>query len=251
MNPRQRRGILFMLLAAVIGVGVFLSVTTYVARVESQVGSLTTVFRASGAIDPYTPLSAQNLEPVEVPARWTSPTARLELRQLEGRRIGFRVEPGTMITSDMLLAPSSLRPNEREIAINVNAVTGIAGRIRPGDSVDIYAVFSDVPGVPKQVRVLVRNVRVVSIGGKQTVQQSGDTGIREASVVPVTLALQQPEALAVTYANSFAAEVRLVGLPTDVGTNRAGENDNYSAAALGEVAPTEPAPKTVAKGRRR
>jgi pilus assembly protein CpaB len=222
-----------MLLALVIGFGVFLSVTSYVSNVESQVGSKTTVFRASATISPYTPLSLQNLEPVEVPERWSAPTTRLQIGQLEGRRIGFTLEAGTVISSDMLLSPSSLNPNEREIAINVNPVTGIGGRVQPGDRVDIYAVFADVNGLSKQVQVLVRDVRVVSIGGQQAVQKNDKNGITQSNVVPVTLALAPENALAVTYANAFAQEVRLVGLPTDVGTNRTGEKNEYDAKALG------------------
>jgi pilus assembly protein CpaB len=233
VNPRQRRGLLFMLLSVLIGAGVFVSVTAYVRNVASQVGDATTVYRASAAIDPYAPLSAQNLEPVQVPQRWTAPTSRLQLRQIEGRRAGFRIEAGTVISSDMLIPPSELSPTEREIAINVNAVTGVGGRVRPGDTVDIYAVFAEVPGLPKQVRVLVRNVRVVSIGGKQTVATSDTAGIRDQELIPVTLALEPPDALSVTYANAFAKEVRLVGLPTDVGANRGKESNTFDAGQLG------------------
>jgi pilus assembly protein CpaB len=233
VNPRQRRGALFMLLALVIGLGVFLSVTSYVSNVESQVGSRTTVYRAAKTIDPYTPLSLSNLEPVEVPERWAAPTTRLEIRQLDSRRVGFKLEAGTVISSDMLLSPSSLNPDEREIAINVDPVTGLGGRVLPGARVDIYAVFADVNGLPKQVQVLVRNVRVVSLGGKQEIQQSDENGVGRSEVVPVTLALQPNSALAVTYANAFAEEVRLVGLPTDVGTNRADERNSFDAESLG------------------
>ena len=233
MNPRQRRGALFMLLAVIIGLGVFLSVTSYVSSVESQVGSRTTVYRASTAIDPYTPLDLSNLEPVEVPERWSAPTTRLQIRELEQQRIGFKVEAGTVISSDMLLAPSALNPDEREIAINVNPVTGLGGRVVPGSRVDVYAVFADVNGLPKQVQVLVRNVRVISIGGKQKISQNDENGIASSDVVPVTLALIPNRALAVTYANAFAEEVRLVGLPTDVGTNRAGERNSFDAESLG------------------
>jgi pilus assembly protein CpaB len=239
MNPRQRRGALFMALAVIIGLGVFLSVTSYVSSVESQVGSKTTVYRAATTIAPYTPLSLQNLEPVEIPERWSAPTTRLKLSDLENRRVGFQIAPGTVVSSDMLLSPSQLEPNEREIAINVNPVTGVGGRVQTGDRVDIYAVFDGVPGLPKQVKVLVRNVRVVSIGGKQTIQKNDDTGISESQVVPVTLALVPNQALAVTYANTFAKEVRLVGLPLDVGTNRAGEKDTYDARLLGGTAVRE------------
>jgi pilus assembly protein CpaB len=237
-----------MLVAVVIGAGVFFAVATYVASVQSRVGSATTVYEASSAIDPYTPLSRQNLRPVEVPRRWTSATSRLQLNELEGRRVGFRLEQGTVVTSDMLLSPSSLDPDQREIAINVDPVTGIGGRVRPGDSVDIYAVFAEIPGLDKQVRVLVRNARVVSIGGLQTIQQNdAQSGISEAKVVPVTLALIPADAKAVTYANAFAEEVRLVGLPTDVGTNRAGESNSYDARdLLGKAAAGATATKTTA-----
>jgi pilus assembly protein CpaB len=239
VNPRQRRGIIFMILAVLISTGVFFSVTSYVASVASQVGSKTTVYAAAKVIDPYTPLSAQNLKPVEIPARWVAGSTKLELAQLEGRRVGFKLSPGTVVSSDMLLSPSDLEPNQREVAINVDPVTGVAGRVRPGDRVDIYAVFADVPGLPKQVKVLVRDVRVVSIGGQQTVQQSDSQGVRQEDVVPVTLALSPKDSLSVTYATEFAAEVRLVGLPTDVGTNRSGELNTFDASELGGKAVIE------------
>jgi pilus assembly protein CpaB len=222
-----------MLLAVVIGLGVFVSVTSYVSNVESQVGSKTTVYRAAKTIDPYTPLDLTNLEAVELPERWSSPTTRLQLRELKNRRVGFKLAAGTVISADMLLSPSSLNPREREIAINVNPVTGLGGRVRPGSRVDVYAVFASVSGLPKQVQVLVRNVRVVSIGGKQRIRQSDEDGVSQQDAVAVTLALEPNRALAVTYANAFAQEVRLVGLPTDVGTDRVDERNAFDARQLG------------------
>lgn len=241
MNPRQRRGLMFILVAAVVAAGTFFAVTSYVASVNSQVGSRVTVFRAVKPIEAYTPLTAANLEPVEVPERWVSKSSVLTMRELEGRRVGFRISSGTTISSDMLIPSSALSSTEREIAINVDAVTGVAGRVRPGDNVDMYAVFGDVPGVTKQARVLVRDVRVVSIAGQQTVTQAGDQGLSEQDVIPVTLALEPKEALSVTYAAAFADEVRLVALPTDVGTNRSHEKTAYDARDLGGTAVPEEA----------
>ncbi len=139
----------------------------------------------------------------------------------------------------MLIPPSALSPTEREIAINVDAVTGVAGRVRPGDRVDMYAVFADVTGLPAQVRVLVRDVRVVTIGGQQTVTRSDDEGVSENEVLPVTLALEPDDSLSVTYANAFAEEVRLVALPTDVGTDRTDDVDSFDAGNLGGTAVPE------------
>jgi pilus assembly protein CpaB len=221
-----------MVLAVVISAGVFVSVVRYVSSVSSQVGNQTTVYRAKAAVDAYTELSGTNLEAVQVPERWTSPASRLQLRQIEGRRAGFRIEPGTVISSDMLIPASGLSKTEREIAISVDAVTGLVGRIRPGDNVDVWAVFSDVPGLPKQVHVLARNVRVISISGQQTVSTADAQGLKDAKVVPLTLALEPDAAKSVVFATAFG-QVRLVGLPTDVGVSRLREGDTFDAGQLG------------------
>jgi len=224
-----------MVLSVLVAMVVFVILTNYVQSVSSQVGPLTTVYQARGPIEAYAPLSEANLEPVQVPERWTAPAARLELPELDGRRVGFRIESGTVVSSDMLIPPSDLSATEREVAINVDPVTGLAGRVRPGDRVDMYSVFADVPGLPAQVRVLVRDVRVVSIGGRQTITETTDEGVAQNEVVPVTLALEPEDSLAVTYANSFAEEVRLVALPTDIGTDRSEDSDVFDAGNLGGV----------------
>lgn len=238
MNPRQRRGVLFILLSVVIAVVVFFLVASYVGTVSSKVGSVVTVYRAADDLPAYTTLDESTIVADEVPERWLSSSARVTQDELLGRKVGVNLEEGTMITTDILVPPSDLSPTEREIAINVDEVTGIADRIVPGDHVDIYAVFADVPGLPKQVRVLVEDVRVVSVRGSQVqVDEDSDTG--QTSVVPVTLALEPNDALAVTYASAFAKEVRLVGLPAGSGEDRTGEEDEFDATNLGGVAVPE------------
>lgn len=242
MNARQRRGVLFLLAAAGLAIAVFLAVTNYVSEVESQVGPKVTVYQVSQPIDAYQPLGASNVKSFEVPRKWASPTAITSLRDLEGRRVGFQLATGTVVTNDMLIPSTDLSPTEREIAVNVDAVTGVAGRVRPGDRVDIVAVFADVPGLPKQARVLVRDVRIVSIGGQQTVTVDTEETVGDTKgIVPVTLALEPKDALSVTYAAAFAQEVRLVALPGDVGANRSEEVDEFDAEDLGGKAVPEEA----------
>lgn len=231
MNPRQRRGVLFMLVALLIAGGVFLVVFQYVARVGSAVGPTTTVYRAAEPIEAYETLTDASLVADEVPTRWLSDAAQVDVAELLDRKVGVALAEGSVVTSDVLVPPSDLSATEREVAIEVDAVTGIAGRVEPGDFVDIYAVFADVPGLPQQVRVLVRSVRVVSVSGEQTVQDEEE--LAEATVIPVTLALEPNDALAVTYAAAFAAEVRLVGLPTGTVEDRVGEEDVFDADNLG------------------
>lgn len=237
MNPRQRRGVLFVLLSVVFAVVVFFVIASYVGNVASQVGAMRTVYRLADDTPAFAELTEGALVADEVPARWLSPSAEVTLDDLVGRKIATNLLSGTMVTSDLLVPPSDLSTTEREIAISVNQVTGVADRVRPGDRVDIYAVFADVPGLAKQVRVLVRDVRVVSVRGSQVVlDETAASGTQ--AVVPVTLALEPDDALAVTYAAAFAQEVRLVGLPAGL-SDRTGEEDEFDAENLGGQAVPE------------
>jgi pilus assembly protein CpaB len=239
MNSRRRRGLVFLIISIVVAGATFLAVTAYVANINAQVGDRVTVYQANAEIAPYVPLSADNLVAVQMPRRWASESAIMALDAVSGRRTSFKLSKGTTVTSDMLIPVSSLSSTEREVAINVNSVTGVAGRVSPGDRVDVYAVFGDVPGLAKMAKVLVRNVRVVSVAGEQTVTTDSGSGLAEQKVVPVTLALEASDALAVTYASAFAKEVRMVALPNDVGINRAGERNQYDARDLGGAAVPE------------
>ncbi|GGK80454.1 Flp pilus assembly protein CpaB [Ornithinimicrobium pekingense] len=231
MNPRQRRGVLLMVLSVGLAIAVFLGVATYVDSVNRRVGPMVTVYQATADLNAFSQLTADRVEAVEVPAQWTDEASRLTVQDIEGRTIAVPLSAGSRVTMDILVPPSDLNPNEREVAINVDAVTGIAGRVRPGDRVDVYAVFSEVPGLANQSRILVRNVRVVSVGGTQQVEQRETGEIQD--VIPVTMALVPQDALAVTYASTFAEQVRLIGLPAGTTQDREGEINQFDADQLG------------------
>jgi pilus assembly protein CpaB len=231
MNPRQRRGVLLMVLSGLAAVLVFIGVSTYVASVNSKVGPMVTVYHVTKDVPAFTTLSAENTEPVEVPQRWAADNTVLKSADIDGRVTATPMTAGATISADSLVPPSDLNPDEREVAVNVDAVTGLAGRVRPGDRVDMYAVFTDVPGLPKEVVLLVENVRVISVAGQLQVQSPDAKSLQ--NVIPVTLALTSDEALSVTYASQIAAQVRLVGLPPGVAQDRSKEKKTFDARALG------------------
>lgn len=237
MNPRQRRGVILMILSSLLAVAVFFGVASYVSGINSRVGPMTTVYQVTEDLNAFSQLTADKVEAVEVPVRWVDEASRLSVQDIEGRTVAVPLSAGSRITMDLLVPPSDLNPNEREVAINVDAVTGIAGRIRPGDRVDVYAVFADTPGLPNQSRILVRNVRVVSVGGTQQVQERTTGELQD--VIPVTMALVPQDALAITYASTFATEVRLIGLPAGSTQDREGEINQFDATELGGRATVE------------
>ena len=113
----------------------------------------------------------------------------------------------------MLGPPPELGTGEREIAILVDAETGVAGKIGPAATVDIVATFpGDTQAGTKDVAsVVVPGARIVDVGQPEL---KGGNGVREEQqdpqqVVPVTFALTPREVLRVTQAESFAQEVRL------------------------------------------
>ena len=230
MNPRQRRGVALMVLSGIAAVLVFIGVSSYVASVNSRVGPMVTVYRVTTDLPAFTTLSSENTEPAEIPERWAADNTVLKSADIDGRVIATPLTAGSPISLDALVPPSDLDPTEREIAVNVDAVTGLAG-VRPGDRVDVYAVFAEVPGLAKQSRILVENVRVISVSGQLQVTSPDAKSIQ--NVIPVTLALQPSAALSVTYANSFAKEVRLVGLPPGVAQDRSKEKRTFDARQLG------------------
>ena len=237
MNPRQRRGILLMVLSALAAVLVFVGVSSYVASVNSKVGPMVTVYQVTKDLPAFTTLSADNTEPVQVPQRWAADNTVLKSADIDGRVVSTPMTSGATISLDVLVAPNNLSPDEREVAVNVDAVTGLAGRIRPGDQVDVYAVFTDVPGLTKQSRILVENVRVVSVAGQLQVQTPDAKSLE--NVIPVTLAVSPGSALELTYAAQMAAEVRLIGLPPGVAQDRSKERRTFDARQLGGKAVAE------------
>jgi pilus assembly protein CpaB len=148
---------------------------------------------------------------ITMPKRWAPRTALRNRSELVGYVAGTDLSPDSLLQKDMLITPPDLKPGEREVAILVDAETGVAGKIHPNSVVDIIATYAGGNDKPDQAEVVVPGARVIDVGvtvrkndGK--VQQQ-DT--EPQSVVPVTFALTPEQDLAVTHAETFASEVRL------------------------------------------
>lgn len=208
MNARQRRGVLLMALAGIGALGVFLAVLTYVNGVDAQVGPRETVYRFARDLPRYAPVSDADLVRVQVPSRWLDATAVRSFDTRRGLVTTADVKGGEMLQEGMVGPPPELRPGQRELAILIDAETGVAGKVRTGDVVDIYATFSSQNDV--QARVLVSNATVLAIGQLQRVDGTGaNQRFSQNEVVPVTFALGVQDSLKLTYAESFATKVRL------------------------------------------
>lgn len=241
MNPRQRRGMVLIIIAVLGAIGVFAGVSSYVSNVNTQVGSKVTVLALKKSRSAFAVIRQSDLKTVEVPKRWVGARSITDPSEVVGHKLAVSVSAGATLTSDLLVAPTDQTQHQRFITIKVDSVTGGANNLRAGDSVDAYAVYSDVEGLPKQVRVLVHDVKVISVSSPQSEQGSSNSkgsGNSPANYIAVTLALTAEDSMAVTYASAFAADLRVVKLPP-VSHQDPKKDDPYDATKLGGKAVPE------------
>jgi pilus assembly protein CpaB len=228
MNPRQRRAILLLVLSALGLIAVFVLVADYVSDVRAEVDPKVNILQLRRPVDQNSAVPDTAVRIVQMPERWAPRNALRDQGQLVGLVAASKLQAGSILQDGMLVSPPELEPGDREIAITVDAETGVAGKVGPGSIVDIVATFGgDQRGEPAESTVVVPGARIIDVG--QT-QLKGGRGVQGAQpdptqVVPVTFALNPKEQLRVTYAESFAQEVRLALL-------RPGESSNLKPDEL-------------------
>jgi pilus assembly protein CpaB len=213
MNSRQRRGVILLVLSALCALGAFAGVLSVIRDVNSKVGPEVTAYRLKDDIAPYKELDPGQFQRISMPERWLPRTAVTDLARIRGKIAVTQLAKGSLLQSDMIVARPALEPGQQEIAIMIDAATGVAGKIDPGSRVNIYATFKAENDRGKdQSKVIVENARVLDVGKITALDpdQSSDERRRSATqAVPITFALGTADAQRVAYAESFAEHVRL------------------------------------------
>lgn len=209
MNSRQRRGVILLLLSVLCALAAFAGVLVVIGDVNSKVGAEVVAYRVKGDIAPYSPLTAGQFEEVKVPKRWLSDTAVSDLGALRGKIALTTLKRGSLLQSDMYVDQPRLQPGEQEIAIMIDAATGVAGKITSGAKVNILATFKGAKDTdPSRSVIIVANARVLGVGKLTPLDKDGDKK-GPAEAVPITFALNTKDTQRVAYAESFAEHVRL------------------------------------------
>lgn len=210
MNPRQRRGALLIGASMAGALAVFLALTSYVGQVRAQVGPMAPTVRLVADLPPFTPVADAMIEVVDAPERWRPAIAVGSPSQVIGRVAATQLPAGTVLQQGMLRPPPSLERGLRELAILVDAETGVAGKIDVGSIVDIVATRRAEGEQPPRAEVVIEAVEILSIGtaapaADQTLSGDFVSGNR----VPVTFALPPDDILRLAWIESFAETVRL------------------------------------------
>ncbi|MBD3010971.1 MULTISPECIES: Flp pilus assembly protein CpaB [unclassified Streptomyces] len=210
MNSRQRRGVILLLLSVLCAVGAFAGVLSVVNDVESKVGPETTAYKLTSDVKPYKALDAGEFEKVSMPKRYVPSTAVTDLDELRGKIAVTQLTKGSLLQRDMIVNRPALKPGQQEIAIMVDAATGVAGKITPGARVNIYATFEGSTQGEKPVsKLIVAGAEVLDLGKITALEPDRDDKRRIDEAVPITFALDTRNAQRVAYAESFASHVRL------------------------------------------
>ncbi|WP_333758870.1 Flp pilus assembly protein CpaB [Streptomyces sp. ISBFB 2968] len=211
MNSRQRRGIILLILSVLCALGAFAGVLSVINDVKSKVGPEVTAYRVKSDIEPYTELGATQFEKVEMPERWLSENAVTDLSRVRGKTAVTTLKAGSLLQTDMIVDTPALRPGQQEVAIMIDAATGVAGKITPGSTVNVYATFEGPrEGDPDQSKIIVTGAKVIDVGELTSLEPDEDSRDREPTdAVPITFALSTIDAQRITYAESFARRVRL------------------------------------------
>ncbi|MEU7600422.1 MULTISPECIES: Flp pilus assembly protein CpaB [unclassified Streptomyces] len=210
MNSRQRRGVILLLLSVLCALGAFAGVLVVIGDVNSKVGAEVVAYRAKGDIAPYSPLAAGQFEEVRIPKRWLSDTAVTDLGALKDKIALTTLKKGSLLQADMFVDRPQLQPGEQEIAIMIDAATGVAGKITSGAKVNIIATFKGAKDTdPSRSVIIVANARVLGVGRLTALDTKDSDRKGPAEAVPITFALNTKDTQRVAYAESFAEHVRL------------------------------------------
>jgi pilus assembly protein CpaB len=210
VNPRQRRGVLLLVVAAIGAISVFFSVLSFVSDVNARAGNFVSVVALRHDVQAYQAITPDDVELREVPEKWLSSAAIRNARDVVGLVPVNDYVGGTYAERGMFIDRPGIQPGNREIAVLVDAETGVAGKVRSGDRVDIIATFQGDEKRRSTAEVWAQNALVIDVGLPEDVEKSNGQGaLSQGRAVPVTFALPTETALRVSYAESFAVKLRL------------------------------------------
>jgi pilus assembly protein CpaB len=229
MNSRQRRGVILLVLSVLCAFGAFAGVVSVIGDVNSKVGPEVDAYQLKADVAPYTSLRADQFKKIEMPKRWLSENAVTDLSYVNGKIAVTQLKKGSLLQDDMMVKRPELAVGQQEIAIMIDAATGVAGKITPGALVNIFATYgADKDSATKtQSRVIVPNAKVIDVGKLTALDpKNNDRNNRTTKeAVPITFALTTKDAQRVAYAESFAVNVQLALLADGSTTTlRPGEN---------------------------
>ncbi|MCL2730486.1 MAG: Flp pilus assembly protein CpaB [Actinomycetia bacterium] len=210
MNSRQRRGAVLLVVSVLCAAAALAGVVAVVGDARSQVGPKVTAYELTKDVPAYTPLTSSQVHRVTMPKRWLPDSAIRTPQEFQGKITAIPLSKGSLLQSDMVSSRPDLKPGQMEIAIMIDAETGVAGKITPGARVNIFATFAGRKDTDPDIsKIIVAGAQVIDVGEIKAFDKSDNAQRLSEQGVPITFALEAEDAQRVAYAESFARHVRL------------------------------------------
>ncbi|TQN30935.1 pilus assembly protein CpaB [Haloactinospora alba] len=220
MNPRQRRGILLMIVAGIGALAITFTMVSYIGSLQAEMGSYRTVLQLNTDVPADEPLDESMFKETEVPAKFFQDSfvkqlSDLDLGSNQAPVAAAALDEGTLLQTSMVTSAPDLKSGEREVAVMVDAEAGVAGKLRPGSKVDVYGAVDpqQEDDQPCVVRALTE-VEVIESGAART---GDDEEAQQANQLPVTFRLSPEETLELNYVESFSNSLRLALISSEGG----------------------------------
>ena len=176
------------------------------------------IFVAMKDIPMGDPVSAQAIKLEEWPKDKVPKGAITKLEDVENRRPKTRIFAGSPILENQLLgrgaidqgASDSIPKGSRVVAVKVDAVSGSASLIRPGDRVDLllYVTQSGTGGASRTVtRTILQDIKVFAVNEVWDAAAAG--GEKSIAAKTISLLVTPTQAATVTMASEMG-QIRLV-----------------------------------------
>jgi len=177
-------------------------------------------------IPPKTRITVDMLERAEVPSEYVQPGAMSDADAVAGIMARGLIVAGEQITEQRLAVKGKgdgfsgiVPPNMRAVTVAVTEVTGVAGFVKAGDTVDLVATFDQSTAGEDSSRIILQNVQVLAVDRETEVpintngSEEENKGKKEMlKTSTVTLAVTPEQATALTVADE-KGKLRLVLRP--------------------------------------
>jgi pilus assembly protein CpaB len=201
----NRRALLFLLLAVVLGIAAALAAQRWLERQRpaTTTGVQTqTVVVARSDVPIASALTPLQLTTVEWPARFAPQGSFSTPESLSGRVVRRAVAAGEPVLEAMLLPegteaglPSVIGDEKRAVSVKVDQVIGVAGFVTPGTRVDVLVTLRriDLPKGEPETKIVLQDVPVLAIDQRVEEAESGEPQV--VNVVTLEVAPSDAEKL--------------------------------------------------------
>jgi pilus assembly protein CpaB len=183
MKPR----FVIIVIAVILGLVAVLGVNSYLSNIKKQaVEEQKTVEVWVAVKDIPKGTTIENIqsdklaELKNIPRRYVASQAISSTRNIEGKVLSVEINAGEQLTVGKFKHPSeaglsfSVPKDFIAVSIPYDEIKGVAGMVKPGDLLTVFATFSPGPDGEDITKILLQKVQVIAVGATVGAEKTDD-----------------------------------------------------------------------------